>query len=102
MCAVAHFAKPSLLNVLADAHTRLVDLKLLREALRVRRRALDWSLDKLAAESGINRHTIHAIENVRRKPKLQPELETLEKLADAMEMGLLVELLHKSELEKKW
>lgn len=89
----AHFYMPSVLNALACAYTPSVDFHVVREALRRERARRRWSLDKLEEVSGINRATIHSIENMKREPDLQPKLETIETLATAMEMTISLSLL---------
>lgn len=49
---------------------------------------LGMTLDDAAAATGMDRSTIHAIENIKSKPKLKPELETIEKLAWAYRITL--------------
>jgi len=76
------------LNDLPDAYTRAVNIKGLREELRLMRKRFEWTLDQAAAASGLNRATIHSIENIKREPKLKPELESLESLVNAYGMTL--------------
>lgn len=80
------------------AYTRIVDFRGLREALRMRRRELGWTLDVLSDKSGVNRATIHSLENIRREPDLKPQLETFEQLAHAMDLELRITVLRPSDL----
>jgi transcriptional regulator with XRE-family HTH domain len=65
-----------------------VDFHGLREALRRHRAARGFTLDAAADASGVNRHTIHRIENIKREPEMQPELDTIEKLVRAYGLTL--------------
>lgn len=79
------------------AYTRSVDFRGLREALRIRRRELGWTLDTLSEKSGVNRATIHSLENLKREPELKPQLETFEQLARAMDLQLRITVLRPSD-----
>lgn len=86
--------------MLRCAYSHDMDFHALREALRRARnqtphtrkgvQKLGLTLDEAAAASGINRSTIHAIENVKREPALKPELETIEALVLAYRSKLSV------------
>jgi transcriptional regulator with XRE-family HTH domain len=76
----AHFYMSLAVSELPGPYTRDVNWKYLREELRLAREHLRWSLDKAATETGLNRATIHSIENIKREPGLKPELETIESL----------------------
>jgi transcriptional regulator with XRE-family HTH domain len=100
----AHFSMSLALKELARVYTRAVQFDRVRELLRVRRDALGWTLDKLQDEAGVNRATIHSIENLKREPDLKPDLETIEKLAVAMGLTLssvFIEIEHGIVLEPK-
>lgn len=89
----AHFCMPMIGKGLGCAYNRAVDFQVVREALRrARDRApverkgaqrFGMTLDEAAARSGLNRATIHSIENIKREPSLKPELETIERLTIA-------------------
>lgn len=66
---------------LGCAYTPRMDFVPLRESLRKARDTLGWTLDQAAQKSGLNRATIHSIENVKREPDLKSDLDTLETLA---------------------
>jgi transcriptional regulator with XRE-family HTH domain len=55
-----------------------------REALRELRFRQRKAINTLADESGIDRTTIYRIENTKRLPDYQPELQTLHRLAVAL------------------
>ena len=76
------------INDLRCAYSPPVDFLALREELRKLREQSDFTLDELAVSSGLNRATIHAIENIKREPDLKPELETVERLVVAMGLTL--------------
>lgn len=57
-----------------------VDWKALREALARMRNQSGLTLDGLAEASGIDRTTIHRIENTKKRIKHNPDLETIERL----------------------
>jgi transcriptional regulator with XRE-family HTH domain len=86
------------LRVLQCAYGHIMDFGKLREALRSARERvaterdgrarIGLTLDEAAAASGLNRATIHAIENIRREPQLKPELETIERLTSAYGLTL--------------
>lgn len=69
----------------------MTDYKRIREALRVARehapmerdgiRRPGMTLDEVAAATGLNRASIHKLENIKRKPNFKPKLETIEVLA---------------------
>jgi transcriptional regulator with XRE-family HTH domain len=75
-----------------------VDLRSVREALRLaRERAacerqgrprIGMTLDDAEAASGVNRATIHSIENVKREPSLVPQLDTIDRLVTAYGLTL--------------
>lgn len=74
-----------------------MDYGVLREALRRARLSTEverdgvrrkMTLNDAADASGLNRSTIHAIENVRREPLLRPELDTIERLVAAYGLTL--------------
>lgn len=65
---------------LNGAYNRAVDFKALRAALRIARRDRGWSLSTAGKEAGLDRATVHSIENVKREPDYKPELETIERL----------------------
>lgn len=88
MCSGAHFYMPSGINNLGCAYSHGVDFHRLRAALAKERDRAGMTLDDLAEKSGLNRATIHSIENIKREPDLKPELETVERLASAMELTL--------------
>lgn len=71
-------------NQLEGDYSLGMDWLALREALRVRRTVSGKTLDQLAADTKINRATIHAIENVKLNPKLKPRVETVEIIARAL------------------
>jgi transcriptional regulator with XRE-family HTH domain len=91
MRRAAHFCMPVINKELPCAYNHDVDFKLVREGLRRARalapaerdgiRRVGMTLDEAAEKSGLNRATIHSIENTRREPKLRPEFETIERLA---------------------
>lgn len=68
----------------------VVDYLILRESLRQARhharvdragvQRVGMTLDEAAAKSGLNRATIHSIENMSMEPDLKPEFETIERL----------------------
>jgi transcriptional regulator with XRE-family HTH domain len=91
MRPAAHFYISMQTQGLVCAYTHRVDLKPLREALR-RARQGRFTLDELAAKAGLDRATIHSIENVKREPNLQPELATVERLADALGLKLSLQI----------
>lgn len=92
------------LGVVKCAYGHTMDFEKLREALRVARESvpterkgrtrLGLTLDEAAAASGLNRATIHAIENIRREPHLKPELETIERLTSAYGLTLAAFFAH--------
>lgn len=84
----AHFYMSSGSNVLARAYSREVDIAGMREELRKLREQGDLTLDQLAGASGLNRATIHAIENIKREPNLKPDLNTVERIVQAMGLTL--------------
>jgi transcriptional regulator with XRE-family HTH domain len=55
----------------------------LRQMLRQERLTAHLSLDKLAGRTGLNRATIHSVENIRREPNLKPDLDTIDKIVTA-------------------
>lgn len=61
----------------------MVDFTEIRELLRLAREETGLTLDEAAAKSGLNRATIHSIENVKREPVLRSKIPTYEKLAAA-------------------
>lgn len=65
-----------------------MDYKAVRELLRRRRLAMHLTLDDVADSAGLDRATIHSIENLKREPDLKPKLETLESLASALKLTL--------------
>jgi len=67
-----------------------VDFKLVREQLRRAREQSHLTLDELAEKSGHDRATIHSIENIKREPDLKPKLTTLEGVAAAMGLTMVV------------
>lgn len=71
------------LKELPCAYTHTVNFVALRELLRMAREARGYTLDQAAAAAGLNRATIHSIENIKREPGLKPELETIEQLVRA-------------------
>jgi DNA-binding XRE family transcriptional regulator len=81
------------LNDLRCAYNHAVDWLVLRERLRTAREraavqrngklVVGLTLDEAAKQSGLNRATIHSIENVKREPDLKPGLETIEQLGRA-------------------
>lgn len=75
---------------LAAPYTFSVDYRTAREVLRRARQRQQpaMSLDAAAKKTGLNRATIHSIENIKREPNLQPELETIERLVVAYGMTL--------------
>lgn len=73
---------------LSSAYSRGVDWMGLREVLRAQRAALGETLDELAVRAGLDRSTIHSIENVKREPSYKPKIETVEKLALAMDLKM--------------
>lgn len=77
----AHFYMSNTGNNLRCAYTHTVEWTKVREALRSARSRAQLTLDEAASQSGLNRATIHSIENVKREPELKPELETIEALA---------------------
>jgi transcriptional regulator with XRE-family HTH domain len=79
---------PLTLKALPCAYTRAVDFRVLREILRRARTRRGLTLDQAAAATGLNRATIHSIENVKREPTLKPELETIEQLVQAYGLTL--------------
>lgn len=89
----AHFCMPNAVNGLPVPTIRWVEWNAIREALRARRNALGLTLDGLAATAKINRATIHSIENIKREPDLQPEIETIERLGGAMGLVLQIRLI---------
>ena len=98
MRPTAHFYMPVVATRRTCAHNHTVDFALIREALRRARAAasieragvlrIGMTLNEAAAQSGLNRATIHSIENLKREPTLQPELETIERLARAYGLSL--------------
>jgi transcriptional regulator with XRE-family HTH domain len=66
----------------------MVDYMQMRKALRRERIAAGLTLDALAQRSGLNRATIHSIENVKREPTLRPELNTVDRLVNALGLTL--------------
>lgn len=84
----AHFFNPYVRKDLGPPYTGPVNWKGLREVLRARRTATGESLDDLAARTKINRATIHSIENIKREPDLKPKIETLERLALALDLKM--------------
>lgn len=60
----------------------------LRDTLRRERTTARLSLDALAAKTGLNRATIHSLENVRREPNLKPDLETVDRIVRALDLTL--------------
>lgn len=62
-----------------------MDLAAVRQQLRAERKARRWSLDDLAGKSGVNRSTIHDIEQNRHG---KPQLETVAKLIEGMGLSL--------------
>src|SRR5262245_856108 len=88
--AIRHFAKKKWATVL------LVSLdwsELRREISKIRlaQRREDgrpWSLEDLATRSGVDKSTIHRIENTKKYPKHVPDLETLEAVMSAFGLHL--------------
>lgn len=72
------------------AYTHNVDWHKLREGLGAARNGLGWTLDEAATASGLNRATIHSIENVKREPDLKPDLDSIEQLVSAYKSSLPV------------
>lgn len=68
----------------------LVDWRQLREELRKARSESGKSLRQLKADAGIDPSTVHRIENVKRYPDYQPDLDTLDALTRAMGLSLAV------------
>lgn len=54
-----------------------------RGALRQARSKAGLTLDQVAEITGLNRATIHSVENLKREPDLQPLIDTMERLAVA-------------------
>lgn len=81
----------------------MVNYRTVREALgRARTRAeyevngerqVGLTLDQAEALSGINRATIHSIENVKREPNLRPKIDTIDRLAETYGLTLLFSLV---------
>lgn len=88
MRRVAHFCMPVIDKGLRCAHNHTVNFALVREVLRRARASVGMTLDDAARHSGLNRATIHSIENIKREPALKPELETIERLAVAYGLTL--------------
>lgn len=94
MRAEAHFCNPCTHNELTCAYTHAVDWPRLRERLRVTRERLKTpegkklTLTRAAKKSGVNRSTIHSLENIKREPNLIPETATLVALAQAYDLKL--------------
>jgi len=98
MRLLAHFCMSVSHQGLACAYNHRVDYKRAREILRhARNRAANerdglphvgMTLDEAAAKSGLNRATIHSIENIKREPALKPDLESIERLARAYGLTL--------------
>lgn len=76
-----------------------VDYKAIREQLRKAREqhVPTLSLDDVAASTGLNRATIHSIENVKREPDLKPKIDTIEVLAPVYGLTLSLVLIQKDE-----
>lgn len=70
------------------AYTRAVDFAVLREVLRLRREHLGWTLDVAETNTGVNRATIHTLENIKRERDYKPEFETIERIAVPMGYSL--------------
>ena len=66
-------------------YTAGVDLGKMRSALRAKRLELKWSLDDLAAKSGVNRSTIHDIET---NADGKPQMATVARLVEGMGLTL--------------
>jgi transcriptional regulator with XRE-family HTH domain len=66
----------------------LVNCMTVRKALRRQRIAARLTLDAVAQRSGLNRATIHSVENVRREPHLKPEFDTISRLVAALGLKL--------------
>ncbi len=94
----AHFCMSMADSEFWCAHNAGVDFRLAREVLR-RARAqaateregvprFGMTLDEAAEKSGLNRATIHSIENIKREPTLKPDLDTIERLVLAYGLTL--------------
>ena len=65
-----------------------VDYVRARKVLRDRRFELRMGVNELADASGVNRVTIYHLEKVEKEPDHKPDLDTLERLATAMDLTL--------------
>jgi transcriptional regulator with XRE-family HTH domain len=65
----------------------------LREQLRLRRLELRLSLDDLADRASVNRSTIHKLENIKGFPNRTSDLDTIEKLASALNLDVSVSVM---------
>jgi len=74
--------------VLRCACNHEMDFTALREALRRAREQYPMTLDRAAEATGLNRATIHSVENVKREPNYQPELTTIERLVNGYGLTL--------------
>lgn len=79
---------PNGLSELQRAYTHRVNWPLLREGLRRARNMKGLTLKAASAATALNIATIHSIENVKREPRLKPELETIERLVFAYGLSL--------------
>lgn len=60
----------------------------LRKTLRQMREARDLTLDQLAERTGLNRATIHSLENFEHEPELKFRFETVDRIAHALGLTL--------------
>src|SRR5262245_47294568 len=63
-----------------DAYSRGMQLRTVREALRLLRLQAGLGLDEV---EGLNRATVHRIESVRRDPEYSPELSSVIRIIEA-------------------
>lgn len=75
-----------------------VEWKAVREALAHRRNSLkDMSLSRLSKLTGLDKSTIHRIENVKKYPKHVPDFASVEKLAEALNLQLSLQIERQTE-----
>lgn len=68
--------------------TTKLDVRRALRAVRRERKPQGFTLDKLSADSGVDRAAIHRIESVEKYPDYEPGIETVARLVDAMGLTL--------------